>query len=233
MKRENLQFGHGDAKSAILEPNFSAQPIDEQARVFGWANGCPVVEELISVRGAEKMVPRYREVNMWFRRTRHELQKLKPKEEWLTTAPSRMGDVGKHEPDSVPDWHRTNIPPMGTLVGYSLPRLLVEQSATGLGVPEKEGRRRTGVALDALKEGVQKGRSVEEVMAVTAEQIRRSGDLEPEVILQRILPAGWLVEHPEQLMVQRFKNALSKESRELWRLYESLTPKAKKALELA
>lgn len=231
MKRENLQFGHGDARIAILEPNFSAQPIDEQARVFGWANGCPVVEELIVVRGAEKMVPRYRGVNLWFRRAKRELESVeKP---WFQYDVPRTAKPGKHEAHSVPGEYQASMMPMNRLVGFALPRLLAEQAATGSELSPEESRRRTGVAIEALKEGAKNGRTGDELLAITAEQIRRYGDLEPEVILQMILPAGWLVENPEPKAVEVFKDKLSRESRELFALYKSLTPQQKKALELA
>ena len=65
MQRESLEFGRGNFVGAVMrDQTFFEMPVEDQARILGWADGCPVVEELIDrsnpdpSRGPENMARR-------------------------------------------------------------------------------------------------------------------------------------------------------------------------------
>src|SRR4051794_8017369 len=101
MKRESLQFGHGSFVGAVMrDPTFFDKSPKKRTRILGWANGCPVVKELVKVRGPEVMEPRYGEVNMWFGIIKDELESAgKP---WFQHTLPRLSKPGKYEARSVP-----------------------------------------------------------------------------------------------------------------------------------
>ncbi len=137
MSIEGIKFGHGSFVGDIMQPDSGFFDLDagDQARVLGWADGCPVVKELIDPsnsapgRGPEAMVNRYGEVNFWFGEIGRIVEEVNPAlHQQLMTPVGRLSDepIGKYEPESVPISNFGEIAPMGTLAGFALPRIFIE-----------------------------------------------------------------------------------------------------------
>ena len=240
MQKESLEFGSGNFVGPIMrEPAFFDLPVDEQARIVGWAHGCPVVNELISPesgRGPEAMVNRYGQVNFWSGYINSEAERLNPAlgRQLKSPVPRLYGEqVGKQETKSVPVMNFIEMSPMGTLTGYALPRILIEQ--LGINDPnmtQEEVKQRLTTGLDTLEEILPVAQNPLELLALAAEALAQA-DADPERVLSHVLAAGWLEEHNAHTMVEAFKEELADKSPSLWSTYTQLSPEKKAELALA
>jgi hypothetical protein len=234
--KEQLAFGQGSfVREALNDKAFHELPIRDQARAIGWAVGCPVVEHLTDPantepnRGPENMLKRYGEVGFWFGQIVRTANELNPAlADQLTMSIARHDDepVGVHEPESVPSYYAYEIPPTETLVGYTLPRLLIKQFG-GNELPQEERLQRAVAGLDVLDDAVQTAGYPEELLAIFAENIANEGELTEEEVLAAVLPTGWYDEHNADHMVVATLDALRLRAPNLRDVYSQLSEEEK------
>lgn len=224
MQKESLAFGHGMyIGSVIKDPSFFEASPDEQAQILGWANGCPVVNELIAPdnRGPETMRDRYGEVNFWFRYVLHEAYEhnleLANK---LNLNVKRSDPAGHFEKESVPQAYEQEMAPMGTLPGYAIPRLLIKQFGNPKAI---NGGSRLSRGIEVLEKSVAEADSPAQLLALVAEGLYRAGDLTSTEVLQGTLPMAWLQEHRSLKLLRVTKQALVAYAPTLWNKYAKLT----------
>ena len=232
MQRENLEFGHGSfIGDVVADPEFFNLPEREQARIIGWANSCPVVEELSDPdnpnpgRGPEAMVMRYAEVNFWFGFIARETERLNPALHRKLMQPVNRQPyelVGKHEPESVPESHAAQISPMGTLAGYALPRIFVEQLGTSRPIKREEIKSRMVRGVSILERIIPDARTPNELLALVSEELALA-DVPPIDVLKHVLSSGWLKEHNAQRMLNDFKVNMRMNAPALWHFYSNLS----------
>ncbi len=238
MHKESLAFGGGSFVTALNDPAFEALAVRDQARIVGWADGCPVVNELTDPsnpdpqRGPATMLGRYGQVNMWFgfiARTAGEVNANLSAQ--LLSPVSRLSaePVGPYEPESVPDTYGTKMAPMATLPGYALPRLLVKQLGNGP-VPDTQARLCRG--LEALDNAVSKAATPAELLALFADGLYVQKDISAEAILSSAFSKGWFDEHNASTLLSEVKAAFADKAPELWTTYTSLSVAAKSQLKL-
>lgn len=227
MNRSPENFGSGSFVGEIMrDPGFFDQPAEEQARQLGWIEGCPVVEELISPdsRGPAAMIERYAEISFWQGHIRREiLAHNSYVYDLLYTPVTRLSEesVGKHERDSVPQAYIYEMPPSTTLIGYALPRLMIDQiGGSGLSHEKREDRLQKG--FDELHEAISFAQSPEELLIKFADGLRSVGDLSPIEILQRIMPNAWLEQSNANSMLERVEKELSASAPKLYKTYLDL-----------
>jgi hypothetical protein len=182
------------------------------------------------------MLRRYGEVNFWFGFICDTAAEVNPNLGVQLTSPiSRRYDepVGKYEPESVPSCHLLAMLPMGTLAGYAIPRIFVEQLGTGQGLERELVQRRLISGLGVLDEVLPQARSPLELLALLSEGLVTKADLSPDQAFKHALSQGWLGEHGAHSMMAEFKQVMSEKAPTLWAHYQSLTPLEKAAQKLA
>jgi hypothetical protein len=228
MSKENVQFGEGSFVAAISsDPKFFNLPVREQAKIIGWANSCPVTDELTDPdnsnpgRGPEAMRERYAEVNFWFGFISRETQRLNPRlHNLLMTATDRdpHEPAGKFEQDNVPEWHKDKISPLGNLAGYALPRIFIEQLGTHKGVSREELQSRLSRGLEVLESVIPAAKTPIELLALAGEGLL-DADCLPEDIFKHALSKGWLDEHNGTSKIVEYKQAIHSKAPKLWAAY--------------
>jgi hypothetical protein len=231
MNRESLQFGQGSFVGTVsAHPEFFLMPVQDQARILGWANSCPVVEELTDPnntapgRGPEAMIERYGQINFWFGYIAREVETLNPNvyEQLMTPMQRCEGEeVGKHEAASVPVTHFTEMAPLSTLAGFSLPRLFIEQLGLGKGLSTEMVRERFARGQAVLEVAATTATSPNELLALVSEGVAHA-DVDPRAILKNVLSAGWLDEHNALTMRDDFLNSLQRLAPTVWQTYTSV-----------
>lgn len=242
VSKENIQFGQGSFVGEISrDPAFFDLPVQEQAKIIGWANSCPITDELTDSdnpnpgRGPEAMRQRYAEVNFWFKFIDRETERLNPRLHELLMKQVRREageSVGKHETQNVPDWHDRNISPMGTLAGYALPRIFVEQVGTHKGISRDEIQDHLFKGLDVLEAAIPLANSPNELLALVAEGLLHA-NCTPQEIMKHTFSAGWIKEHNAHRMMGEFKLMAQYRAPELSKAYSSLTHEEKAQWKLA
>lgn len=232
---DKTQFGSGSFIGPLLkDPDFFDQSPQDQARLVGWANGCPVTVELTDPentapgRGPEAMMKRYAEINFWFGYITDAVKGQNPGlYAELTTPVERLpGEpIGKHEPESVPESHKTHMAPMGTLAGYALPRIFTKQ--LGQGLPLAESRDRMHRGLQVLKEAIPQAETPADLLALVAEGLSQA-DVPPVEALKNVLSPAWYEEHNCAGMLQDVRAALKSKAPSLWSTYESIPPEERR-----
>lgn len=243
MQREELQFGHGSFVGAIMrDPDFFEIPVDEQARILGWADSCPVVEDLIRPdnpdpgRGSEAMRGRYGQVNFWFGEIGRLVKSVNPElnDQLMEHIPRQEDEpIGKHEPQSVPLSNYQEISPMGTLPGYVLPRLFIEQLGINKDLSVREVQDRLVRGIDILGRAAITARSPLDLLALTADGILRHGDVSSETVLKQVYSLGWLGEHNAHSILNEFKTIVNDQAPHLRRAYAHLSEEEKINLKVA
>jgi len=237
---EPLKFGSGRVVSQVIaHPNYENLTPTEQAERLGRAVGCPVVQKLLRPEtgrgGPEGMRDRYLEVGLWFGHMVHATEEVNPDlaRQLLTSVVRRKGELmGDHESESVPVNYDRIIPPTETLVGYSLPRLLIEMHDHSASryprlSPADHLIHMWGVVQDAAAQADNPSK----LMALCAKSAAEQG-MESTDILQTILPTGWVVEHNGHYMVNQFKNMLCEDVPELWATYIGMDKGTQSALKI-
>ncbi len=230
MSKETLEFGSGSFVGPVLnDPTFYELPVRDQAQIIGWANGCPVVDELTDPqntepgRGPENMLGRYGKVNFWFGYIARSVGEQNPDlYEQLMTPVERLSSepVGEYEAGSVPPSYQTHMAPMGTIAGYALPRIFTKQ--LGEGLPFEESQDRLSRGLHALDQAIPKAKTPAQLLALVAEGLSQA-DVDPLTALSNTLSVGWLKEHNALTMLAEAKKALEENAPTLWSAYSQLS----------
>ncbi len=240
MEKVLPEFGTGSFLREAHDSDFLDMTVIEQAKLVGWANGCPVVNELTDPentspgRGPENMLPRYAQVNFWFGQIRRAVGEVNPELHNQLMAPVQRLDAepaGDHEIESVPITYLTEMSPMGTLVGYALPRLFVKQ----LGEKDQsaeEAQDRLELGLIVLDNAIPKASTPEQLLALVAEGLSQA-DVPPFVVLSSVLSTGWLKEHNAVSLLDKFKAALQENAPTLWDHYSHLSEDEKSKFNIA
>jgi hypothetical protein len=246
MSVENLpDFGTGSFVGHIMHDEaFLARPVREQAEIVGWADGCPVVQELTDPnnpnpgRGPEAMVNRYGEVNFWFGEIARTLKDANPElyEQFTTPVERLAGEpVGKYEPVSVPSKHFAEIAPMGQLAGYAMPRIFVEYLDRDGGATDTIIRQnklaQVSTILDKAISQAGDGDTLD-LLANFSEGCVQWG-LSPQAVLKHTLSEGWVSEHNGHTAIQDFKRRMQMRAPGLQSVYTNLSEQKKGELKLA
>lgn len=239
ISREQFDFGQGSfVGKAMQQPDFFELPTEEQARIAGWVDGCPVVEELIDPantspgRGPENMLNRYASVNFWFSYISREVKEHNPDlYDQLMTPLSRELDepVGKHESESVPSGYVDELYPMNTLAGFGIPRIFVEQLGEG---EKSDVTDRMTRGLQIVETAIKDSNSPLELLAKIGEGLVVSGDVSPEQVLKHTMSVGWVEEHNASSTIELFKSVLADTAPTIWNAYSDLDKNQKTNLKL-
>lgn len=114
------------------------------------------------------------------------------------------------------------MPASTTLVGYAMPRLVIDQLG-GDEVPQDMRIARLNRGLQVLDEAVQFTKSPEELLIKFADDLRYTGDLKTLDVLKRILPLAWYEQNQAKSMLVRLKNVLIEKAPNLWDEYAALS----------
>ncbi len=240
MQRDLPEFGSGSFLREAHESDFFDMSVIEQARLVGWANGCPVVNELVDPenedpgRGPENMLPRYAQVNFWFGYIQRAVEESNPGLHDQLMAPVQRLDaetVGDHEIESVPITYLTEMAPMVTLVGYALPRLFTKQLGEA-GQSKEDAVDRLELGLIVLDNAIPKASTPEQLLALVAEGLSQA-DVPSFVVLSSVLSTGWLKEHNAVSLLNKVKAALQEDAPTLWDHYSHLSEEEKLQFNIA
>jgi hypothetical protein len=102
----------------------------------------------------------------------------------------------------------------------------------GPDVPRPKTLDRFERGIDVLDLAIEKADSPEELLARTAEGLYVAADLNPRVLLQGTLPAGWFREHNGQSMVDKAKSGLQRWAPSVWLHYSRLSEAEKQQLNI-
>lgn len=200
------KFGHGEFFTHVGKEGLDQLEGRELARSLGWAAGCPVVERLTDPtnaapgRGSEAMIDRYGEVSFWYR------QMLESVREVNTDLAEQLESPVEREVsdrDIMRDWDALSIPddyfesmsPIGTLAGYALPRVLLEEiDYNNPDVDQTEVQWRIVEALDVFETFALDADDVYELTAQFAQYaVEHHADVDR--VINHVLSDGWLGEH--------------------------------------
>lgn len=237
MIRQSTNFGRGSFVGTIMKsPDFFEMEPRAQAQVLGWADGCPVVDELtnpankVPGRGPDAMLKRYAQVNIWFGYIAGVVREKNPRlHTYLTSKVPRRSDepVGKHEPQSVPSDYQEYTYPMNTLAGYSLPRILIEQLGKE-GDTDRSGRMMRG--LDVIEKAAEETQTPLELLAKVSDGLLVAGDVSPEQIFRHTLSRGWVEEHNAAHAIDELKGIMRIQTPGTYHAYYALDPQVKRDL---
>lgn len=227
-------FGDGHFVGDYLTMEIYNLPARDQARMIGRAAGCPVVERLTDPentapgRGPEAMAKRYGEVSFWFTYLVGELKKSNPDlaEQFQQTLQRKPGDAEGmmlYDTPSIPADHFANMYPLGTLPGYALPRVFIEEldyrGEDSESTPE-DVQGRMVAALDAFEDAAKVSETKYELVARFSEAVIGM-DANPEAVLSHVLARGWLSEHGANWMFDDMEAALREHAPVLWKHYQT------------
>lgn len=231
------QFGNGSFVGDFLRPESKALELEPRdlARRLGYVAGCPVVERLTDPenaqpgRGSEAMIERYGEVSFWAGELMQRLSEQNPE---LVQYAGLSWPVARREGDkermiafdepSIPDDHFEFMHGLGTLYGYALPRIMIEELR---GNEESSQDKmfiqdRMVVGLVAFEHMARNSKDMYELTAKFGEGVTHL-DGDPKAILGHILPPGWLEEHGATWMFNDMREAVKKHAPTLWQEYIS------------
>lgn len=220
---QSFPFGHGGLVEPLPYIVEGMSPHDV-ARLNGWLNGCPVVENLTDPnndspgRGPEAMAERYADVNKSFYEIVSAVNAVNP--DLATSLVSSVPRVvseepGVYETESVPDSFHEEMAPLGTLWGYALPRLKNAFDA------KKEG------SVYLIIAAAEESHSPNELLARFTGMVIRNSSLTAVDVLSKVLPKGWYEEHKADIMLENFKKQLEQTEPDLYEDYKMLSDTAK------
>ena len=224
-------FGSGHFLN-LVEKDIDNLEGRDLARSLGWAAGCPVVERLTDPenttpgRGPNAMIERYGEVSFWFVHLTDMLEEMNPElaETFSTGAKRELDDVERmiaYDETSIPEDYFDRMEPLGTLAGYALPRVMIEELKYASQDPNRDDvQARLVKALEAFEVSARNTSSPSELVAKFSEAVTAM-DAYSERVLSHVLAPGWVNEHGATWMYQDMKDALKKHAPNLWRQYES------------
>ena len=247
LKHSEMPFGIGGLASpySVEGRLYTELGVHDQARVLGWLSGCPVVEELTEPnnpnpgRGPEAMVSRYDQINGAFFNIFKTVYHRNPQLGEMLNIPVARHEnepVGDYEQTSVPEEYDVQMAPMGTLVGYSLPRLFLKEvdsgslkiPTAGFGSTERELRHSSATSLVDIAAG--NSDTPLALLANFAELIATHGHISTPEILKSVLPSGWYDEHKADGMLEDAKRQLEVHAPSLWGAYRKMTAEDKQKL---
>jgi len=226
---------YGDSEFVDIADDPENPNIRLQAALAAYTNGCPIARELMDPetgRGPEAMLERYASLNFWFV---HITEIAYERNEDLyyrlvTPFPRQPGEpVGRYEPDSVSEDYRDMIPPMGTLYGWALPRLLIKQM--GDNESQEETVTRLDRGLSILEQAMDDTEDPMVLLARFAEGISQA-DVEPTEVLRSILSTGWFEEQNALSMIDALRAAMRDHAPTLWNTYSQLGQAERTALDI-
>lgn len=205
-----------------------------KAVVQAWHAGCPVPEALIEERGADAMADRYGELNQAFFAVVNLVQEVDPNLAQELMAPAErqfmLKDgkkvarrIGKYEEGSVPEKYLDEMSPMGTLVGYALPRLFVEDIRSAERLSGDEVPKPYSDTATLLKVAAGHSDNAYGLLAVFAELLAELGHTDVTTILQKTLSQGWYEEHEAREQINAFSLEFKKHAPRLWEAYTRMT----------
>jgi hypothetical protein len=127
--------------------------------------------------------------------------------------------LGYAEPGRVPELATEVRPPLSRLVGYALPRVLIEQFGWGFGVERNPERYLQG--LDLLDRAVAQANTPEELLAILGNQVVRA-DAEAGIVIGHMLAPGIEDEQNNHAEFARVRAAIRKHSPTLRNLMNKL-----------
>lgn len=228
-------FGDGIYVRDFLSPEDDALELAPRdlARRLGYVAGCPVVERLTDPentqpgRGSEAMIERYGEVSFWFGELVRHL-----KERDIELGTEMTWPVAREAADkermtafdeaSIPDDHFERMRPLGTLYGYALPRIMIEEmrGREDSAQDKVSIQDRMAGGIEAFEDVSDDSNDLYELTAKFGEAIAQL-DGDPQAILGHILPPGWLEEHGATWMFNDMREAVKKHAPTLWQEYIS------------
>lgn len=235
-KRPTSHFGNGSFVGDFLHPENDTLELEPRdlARKLGYVAGCPVVERLTEPentkpgRGSEAMIERYGEVSFWYGEMVWRLDEQNRDlfiKEMAWPIARRIGDkerITAFDEPSIPEDHFAYMRPLGTLYGYALPRIMIEeirgQEYSAQDTVSVQDRMIVG--LEAFEHIASNASDMYELTAKFAEAIAQL-DGDPEAILGHILAPGWLEEHGAVWMFNDMREAVKKYAPTLWQEYIS------------
>lgn len=229
-------FGHGiyfDVDQA-LRP----RPADIVAYALrlGWSHGCPVAKALIGIDsdGYERMARRYSDCNQVFYNLFTASLRRNPQLAYnLMNYSKRPGDepVGRHDPLSVPESHKTLISPMGGIPGFAIPRLLLYRISR---YPTTNNRGQDIIQSVTLQDiHIMSSQTPDQLLAAVAGALSTDPHLEREYLLFYTLPQCILDESNCHSAFTRLAQVLIEKAPDLCKCYGELTRNQRKALEIA
>ncbi|MFZ1812681.1 MAG: hypothetical protein WAU02_04185 [Candidatus Saccharimonadales bacterium] len=198
-----------------------------KARAEGWACGCPIVQQLIESRGAEAMLQRYSEVNSMHSSVMTEVKRHNPQLFTQMNVPAtRLPEELPllYEDESVPANYKEELPVIGSLVGYAMPRVMLELVSQ----PNADD---TQNSLGAINDAIHSVRDPYELLARIS-NIAYSRGVTPERIFHHVFIEGWLDEHTATSMMKKAAAAFRDYTPDLFERYVTLTPDEWQAQEL-
>lgn len=236
MKRHSTtQFGNGSFVGDLLRPEDTTLDLEPRdiARKLGSAAGCPVVERLTDPentkpgRGSEAMIDRYGEVSFWYGELAGRLHSIKPELVSSLYEPTarKEGDKERmiaYDEQSIPDNHFELMQGLGTLYGYALPRIMIEEirGRDDSAQDEVSVQDRMVAGIEAFESVCRDSDDMYELTAKFSEMIA-SLDGDNKSILGHILPPGWLEEHGATWMFSDMREAVREHAPVLWQEYIS------------
>lgn len=221
--KDGYPFGYG--RYYKLEPtDTTAEAIQEEAFRLGWSNGCPRARFYVleSTYGADWMMRRYAETNLWFvlaTNSVHHRFNNPQLYNMLALSKARLPDepVGVYEELSVPRSHLIRISPMSAIEGYSTPRILLE-------IPEE-------TRIEALRRAViLTGKEPSHFLAHLS-QVTLDHGASPEKVLHHVYAQGVLEEENCRSAYRDLAESLERFAPTVWNTYIQL-PQSQR-LELA
>ncbi len=218
----------------LNDPTFHQLSALEQARIVGEADGCPLITELTDPdntepgRGPEAMLRRYGSANFWFTYITRASEDVNPAlYDQLMSSVERLPEepVGRYEPESVPESHLSRMASMGTLAGYSLPRIFIKQ--LGEGLPQEETLDRLAKGLDVVKRAIPQANTPTQLLVLVAEGLVKDADVSTLAALNAVLSPGWLSEHNSTSIIDNARQTLKTDAPRLWGVYAGLSVEEK------
>lgn len=234
MKKPTNEFGNGSFVGDFLHPTNNSLELAPRdlARKLGFVAGCPVVERLTDPanvqagRGTEAMIDRYGEVSFWFGQLSSQLSEQNYALSLQLRLPivrqaSDKETITAFDEESIPNDYFDFMQPLGTIYGYALPRVLIEQMR-GAG----DDSQTTEAVQDRLIKGMEAFDEItnddcSDLYELTARFAEAAVllDADPNKVLSHVLAPGWLEEHGATWMFTKMKKALEKNAPILWSSY--------------
>ena len=241
--RSHVQFGYGTYTSPPRVDNI--KPDDERlislARILGWSHGCPVAKKVTDPANQEygpiRMIEGYSEVNHMFSTMISDRVKVfnpnlnqalkRPIKRLEGEEIERLGEgqVGNHEPESVPLSYLTEMAPMTAIYGYACPRVLIELDRVFEGSS-------VDIWHPLMRGALWDAKSLPHLLILLTNRVFKKG-VKPEKVLQHTLALEVLEEENCRSAYIDLAQRLERDAPEVHRFYLGLSSEEKKKLGIA
>ncbi|MFZ1802246.1 MAG: hypothetical protein WAW62_03265 [Candidatus Saccharimonas aalborgensis] len=227
--RDRVPFGNSfavDLPSLRASDEYHTLGDRDKALIEGWICGCPITQALTAPesdggRGAAAMYERYAEVNDMFRyvATKAAVVNHDLFEQLVSNTPRNPDEPAYlFEKESTPANYGTDMPPIGSLPGYAIPRILLEVNGPSL---EHE------VDIDSLLDQMLRASSTPiDLLAMIAGSCFSAG-MDAKRILYHSLGRGWIEEHTATSMTSSLLEAMRLKAPKLWEIYRDMSAEEK------